>query len=230
VLWQKLCLRYLTIMLYEIGIYGGTFAPPHMGHINAAYTFYNQLNLDRLYIIPTAIPPHKRIVTSDNPAERLEMLRLAFEDHPDYNSRIFIADYEIAQSGRSYTVNTLEYFSQLYPAENGFRITFLCGTDMFLTIAEWYQPERIFELSRIAYIRREQKSDDIEQRITERTCYYKSVYNADIIAVTGETLEISSTGIRQMLSSGIPSDRFIKPKVYDYIKKNKLYNGDEFKF
>jgi nicotinic acid mononucleotide adenylyltransferase len=101
---------------------------------------------------------------------------------------------------------------------------------MFLTIAEWFRPERIFKLSRIAFMRREQKSDDMEQKIAERTRYYKSVYNADIIAVTGETFEISSTEIRRMLSSGIPPDRFIKPKVYDYIRKNKLYNGDEFKF
>lgn len=207
----------------EIGIYGGTFAPPHIGHINAAITFYNQLKLERLYIIPTAIPPHKRIDASDNPAERLEMLRLAFEDHPDYNSRIFISDYEIAQSGRSYTVNTLEHFSRLYPAEDGFGLTFLCGTDMFLTIAEWYRPERIFELSRIAFIRREQKSDDTEQRIAERTCYYKSVYNADIITLTGKTVEVSSTGIRRMLSSDIPPGQFISDKVYDYIKKNRLY-------
>lgn len=210
-------------MQREIGLFGGTFAPPHIGHINAAISFYNQLNLERLYIIPTAIPPHKRIDPSDNPAERMEMLRLAFEDHPDYNKRIFISDYEIMQNGLSYTVNTLEHFSKLYPCNDGFRITILCGTDMFLTLAEWYKPERIFELCRIAYIRRDLKSETNDQRIAERAEYYKSFYNADIIAVMSDTIEISSTNIRHMLSSDQAPGFFISSKVYEYIKNNRLY-------
>jgi len=210
-------------MRREIGIFGGTFAPPHIGHIKAAISFYNQLNLERLYIIPTAIPPHKRIDPSVNPIERMEMLRLAFEDHPDYSKRIFISDYEIMQNGLSYTVNTLEHFSKLYPSCDGFRITILCGTDMFLTLAEWYKPERIFELCRIAYIRRDLKGETTDRRITERADFYKSVYDADIIAVMSDTIEISSTDIRHMLSSDQTPGFLINPKVYEYIKNNRLY-------
>lgn len=210
-------------MRREIGIFGGTFAPPHIGHMKAAISFYNQLNPERLYIIPTAIPPHKRVDPSDNPAERMEMLRLAFEDHPDYNKRIFISDYEIMQNGLSYTVNTLEHFSKLYPCNDGFRITILCGTDMFLTLAEWYKPDRIFELSRIAYIRRDLKNETIDRKIAECADYYKSAYKADIIAVKSDTIEISSTDIRNMLSSDQNSGLFLSPKVNEYIKNNKLY-------
>ncbi|MDD4773456.1 MAG: nicotinate (nicotinamide) nucleotide adenylyltransferase [Eubacteriales bacterium] len=210
-------------MYREIGIYGGTFSPPHAGHIRAATEFFNQLSLERLYIIPTAIPPHKRINPSDNPSERLTMLHLAFEDSPDYNKRIFISDYELKQSGISYTAKTLEHFSKLFSAEDGYRITILCGTDMFLTLAEWYKPKRIFELSRIAYIRRETQDKDTDQKIGERAAYFKRVYNADIVALTGDPIEISSTDIRMMLSSGKPVGSFINPGVYEYIIKNGLY-------
>lgn len=214
----------------EIGIYGGTFAPPHIGHFKAADIFLKQLNPERLYIIPTAIPPHKCIDASDNPANRLEMLRLAFEEHPDYNKHIFISDYEINRSGRSYTVNTLEYFAHLFPPENDFRITFLCGTDMFLSLAEWYHPERIFELSRIAFMRREKKNAATEQLINERSYYYKSVYNAEIVPLEGDTVVVSSTEIRRMIAAGENAGMFINAKVYDYIIKNRLYNyKNEFK-
>ena len=207
----------------EIGLYGGTFAPPHTGHFKAAISFCSQLNLERLYIIPAAIPPHKMAVSQDNPAERMEMLRLAFEDHPDYNKKIFISDYEIIRDGLSYTVNTLEHFRRLYPYGDGFRITILCGTDMFLTLAEWYQPERIFALSRIAYIRRGLYNKETEQSIAERTDFYKRIYNAEIFAVTGEVIEISSSEIRKMLYTGQTNDLYINTKVFEYIKNKKLY-------
>lgn len=211
-------------MYREIGIYGGTFSPPHTGHVRAATEFFHQLRLERLYIIPTAIAPHKRIDMSDNPSERLMMLHLTFEDNPDYNKRIFISDYEITQSGISYTAKTLEHFSKLFKMEDGFRITVLCGTDMFLTLAEWYKPELIFKLSRIAYIRREaQISKDTDRRISERTDYYKDVYNADIVALAGDPMEICSTDIRRMLAAGKPVESFINTGVQEYITKNGLY-------
>lgn len=214
-------------MRREIGLYGGTFSPPHSGHTEAASQFLRQLHLERLYIIPTAIPPHKTNDPSVEPMYRLEMLRLAFEDHPDYNRRIFISDYEITQKGLSYTVKTIEHFSRLYPINDEFRITLLCGTDMFLTLAEWYQPKRIFELSRIAHIRRILKSKTTDEKIDEYTKYYQTIFNADIVAVEGDVIEISSSDIRNKLSANETSGQFLSQKVYDYIKKNKLYQFHE---
>ncbi len=210
-------------MRREIGIYGGTFAPPHAGHFNAAMNFCSQLNPERLYIIPAAVPPHKTMVSEDNPSERIEMLRLAFEDHPDYNKRIFISDYEIMRRGLSYTVHTLEHFAKLYPPAEDYGITLLCGTDMFLTLAEWYQPERIFTLCRIAHIRRGLYSGDTENSIIERTDFYKYFYHAEIISITGDIIEISSSDIRKRLYSAQPNDLYINKKVYEYIKRKKLY-------
>ena len=76
--------------MFELAIYGGTFAPVHNGHIHAANAFFNAVAPDKLLLIPTLIPPHKQINFKDVPSDRLTMLRLAFEDHPLYNKKIFI--------------------------------------------------------------------------------------------------------------------------------------------
>ena len=97
--------------MLELGIYGGTYAPVHNGHITAAEAFLEQAGLDKLLIMPTLIPPHKQLSYKDDPKDRLNMLRLAFEKHSEYGKRIFISDYEINSPPPSYTVYTLRHFA-----------------------------------------------------------------------------------------------------------------------
>ena len=132
--------------MIEKGIYGGTFAPVHNGHVAAARAFYDALGLDELLVIPAFLPPHKETEKGDDPAARLAMTRLAFEGDP---RRITVSGYEIEQQGTSYTYKTLEHFTA-----PDTRLTFLCGTDMFLTFDTWKHPEIIFALARIAHVRR----------------------------------------------------------------------------
>ena len=122
------------------GIYGGTFSPPHNGHVSAAKAFFEQARLDRLLIMPSLISPHKPTAEDDVPQRRVDMLKLAFEGDP----RITVCDYEIKQGGVSYTYLTLEHFHS-----EGDTLCFLTGSDMFLTLDEWKNPERIFELAEI---------------------------------------------------------------------------------
>jgi len=121
----------------KIGLYGGTFAPPHLGHVHAARAFLRAIPVDRLLIMPTFQPPHKAKAAGDTPEVRLEMCRAAFGDIPG----IEVSDYEIAKADVSYTVQTLRHLT----AENR-EIYLLCGTDMFLTLEKWYQAEEIFRL------------------------------------------------------------------------------------
>ena len=88
----------------RIGLYGGTFAPPHLGHVHAAKVFLATVSLDRLLIMPAGIPPHKTKTAGDTPEERLAMCRAAFGNLPHTE----ISDYEIRKPGKSYTVETLE--------------------------------------------------------------------------------------------------------------------------
>ena len=108
----------------RIGLFGGTFAPPHMGHVKAVKSLLRHVRLDKVLIMPTAIPPHKVKVKGDTPETRLEMCRAAFGGI----EKAEISTYEIDKGGLSYSVDTLEHLTK-----EGRRIFMLCGGDMFKT-------------------------------------------------------------------------------------------------
>ena len=203
--------------MLELGIYGGTYAPVHNGHITAAEAFLEQAGLDKLLIMPTLIPPHKQLSYRDDPQDRLNMLRLAFEKHSEYGKRIFISDYEINSPPPSYTVYTLRHF-----ADENTRITFLCGTDMFLTLDKWKAPDEIFRLCRIALMPREAEiSSELEAKLTAQEEYYKKQFNADIIRIHAPAIEISSSEIRA--GDGEFRKKYLPKAVYEYITEHGLY-------
>ncbi len=199
----------------KMGIFGGTFNPPHIGHVRAASTLMRVLHLDSLTVIPTFIPPHKERQSDDSPKARLEMCRLSFEGEDD---RISVSDYEIKQGGKSYTYLTLEHFS-----EEGRELTFLCGTDMFLSLDTWKNPQTIFSLSKIALIRREHTDYRTELLISAKMKEYTKKYSAKIVEIRTSPYEISSTEIRQAYKAGRKKVNGVQPRVEDYIISNKLY-------
>lgn len=199
--------------LMRIGVYGGTFAPPHMGHVRAAELFLEQMQLDLLYIIPAAIPPHKQIHAADDPVRRLEMCRLAFAGMKG----VLVSDMEIARGGKSYTVDTLRALSA--PDR---RLFLLMGTDMMLTLDEWREPAEIFALSYPVYMRRESDLEK-EKRIVEKNSLYQEKYGKIVRRLPGEVLELSSTEIRALSARGEPITGLVPPAVEAYIKENRLY-------
>ena len=200
---------------FKLGIYGGTFAPIHNGHVNAAECFYDEMKLDHLLIMPTFLPPHKEAAPGDNPEARLEMARLAFEGE---KRNITVSDYEIKQKGKSYTYLTLRHFTS--PDTD---ITFLCGTDMFLSFHEWKRPDEIFSLCRVALIRREKSDAVTEEKISAAKESYIRDYSADIREIITEPVEISSSEIRTRILSSRDIKNLVPAKVYDYIAANHLY-------
>ena len=199
----------------ELGIYGGTFAPIHRGHVAAANAFYDSLALDELLVIPTFLPPHKMTEAGDDPTARLAMTRLAFRDNP---RRITISDYEIRRGGTSYTYLTLAHFSA-----PDTRITFLCGTDMFLSLDNWKHPEILFALARIAHVRRENVDAKTEASIAERTAYYRTRFGGEVLHLDTPIVKISSTEIRDRLQSGLDIAHLVPSPVCDYIAAHRLY-------
>lgn len=196
----------------KLGIYGGTFNPPHIAHVRAAELFYEAVKPDKLLIIPDFLPPHKQFSGTVTPQERLEMCEIAFSHIPN----VTVSDTEIKRGGKSYTAVTLEELS----AENT-ELYFLVGTDMILTMDSWYMPEKIFELATICYIRRE-SDRDITEKLAERSEYYKTKYGARIIFIDAEPLAVSSTDIREALLKGCKSE-LLSPKINDYIAEKGLY-------
>ena len=194
----------------RVGIYGGTFNPPHVGHIEAAKAFITQAKLDTLIIMPAFIPPHKQTDNLVNCDDRLEMCRLAFGNIPNTE----ISDIEISRGGKSYTYLTLQEL-----ASDDTELYFLCGTDMILTMDTWKNPEVIFSLAKICYIRRE-NDNAISELLIEKCGGYFQKYGADIIQINTEAIEISSSEIRA--EDGI-WDRYLTANVIDYIRNQGLY-------
>ena len=118
----------------RIGIYGGTFNPPHLGHIGAARCAAAALGLDRLLVIPDRIAPHKQLpVDSPTPEQRLEMVRLSFGGEPN----VEVSDLELKREGVSYTYQTVEQLKEMYPEA---KLYLMMGTDMFTSFHQWRNP------------------------------------------------------------------------------------------
>lgn len=197
----------------KIGIYGGTFSPPHYGHVGAAESFYNDIGLDELIIMPTFLPPHKMCDNEVSPSDRIEMCKLAFEDIEG----TVISDLEIKRGGKSYTAITLSELSA-----DDRELYFLCGTDMFITLDKWYTSEKIFELAVICCVRRENESS-LGELIKQKKEEYIKNYNARVIEISSDVREISSSEIRDKIrNQAVPTD-VVPKKVCDYIIEKGLY-------
>ncbi|MBQ8545815.1 MAG: nicotinate (nicotinamide) nucleotide adenylyltransferase [Clostridia bacterium] len=200
----------------KIGIYGGTFDPPHLGHTNACKAFLEAISLDYLYVIPAFVPPHKIINSGISPEKRFEMAKLAFSK---LSSKIIVSDMEYKRQGKSYTAETIKYFKEHY---NGVEIYFLCGTDMILTMDMWYHPEYIFANAKIVYVRRE-NNQEITKKINEKCKLYREKYNADIIYLSLDTKEMSSSEIRSAILEKKELSGYLSPEIIEYINQNALY-------
>ena len=197
----------------RIGIYGGTFAPIHNGHVAAAEAFLRGMELDLLYVIPAAIPPHKQIDACDDPVHRLRMCERVFAGRRD----ILVSDMEIARGGRSYTVDTLRALSG---ADR--RLFLLMGTDMMLTLDEWRESDEIFRLCYPVYVRRE--SDPIlEARIVAKNKEYLEKFGKIVRRLPVDVVELASSDIRACVGRGEAWEHLVPPVVADYIKEHRLY-------
>ena len=200
----------------RVGIYGGTFAPIHNGHINAARLFMEQMRLDYLFIIPAAIPPHKQVDASDDPMHRLNMCALAFGDMDG----VVVSDMEIRRGGKSYTVDTLRELSA-----KGRRLLLLCGTDMVLSFDSWYRYREILELCYPVYIRRE--SDKLlDAMIVNKLTKYYEESGKMFRKIVGEPMELSSTAIREKVKHGEDISSLVPKSVAEYIRLHGLYRED----
>lgn len=197
----------------RVGIYGGTFAPIHNGHVRAAKAFMEQMKLDYLFIIPAYLPPHKQIDASDDPLYRLKMCELAFEG----TDGIVISDCEIARGGKSYTYDTLKELER-----PDTRLFLLLGTDMVLTFDTWYRFEDILKMCYPVYMRRE-NDPLIGNRIVAKINDYYKKYGVMFRKIIADPIEISSTDIRGAVKVGKDISRYVPAKVEKFIKENGLY-------
>ena len=203
----------------KIGIYGGTFNPPHLGHVTAARAVFELLKLDKLLVIPAGLPPHKDLPDhSPTPTQRLEMTRLAAEQM-GLDGKVEVLDMELSRAGKSYTSDTLAQLKERCPDDE---LWLLMGTDMFLTLQAWHAPEEILSLAGIAAFGRTE-ADTEELFSVQRDYLYKTYPQARIFTLTiPGVIDVSSTELRQKLAAG-EGGALLPPAVYGYILRQGLY-------
>jgi nicotinate-nucleotide adenylyltransferase len=190
----------------RIGVFGGTFDPPHVGHLLLAADARDALDLDRLIFVPASAQPLK----VDKPAvasarDRLEMVRLVVADDANYQ----VDDAEINREGLSYTVDTLEHLSGRYA---GAELFLLLGQDALAGFGQWRKPERILELATLALMMRSGAGDVAQWRKAER-----------LALVSTRRVDVSSSEIRERLRAGKSIKGFVPESVERFIDARGLY-------
>ena len=198
----------------RIGIFGGTFNPVHIGHIQAAKQALTALHLDRVLLIPDHIAPHKELPTgSPTPQQRLDMLRIAVQDCPGLE----ISDIELRREGVSYTYLTIQELKQMYPHD---QLVLLMGTDMFTSFDSWRNPEEILKNASLGVFCRGDKKE--KQAIAAQKERMEAM-GAQVELAHNDVIAISSTQMRRLLAFRCAGS-FLPEGVLEYIREYRLYN------
>ncbi len=199
----------------RIGIYGGTFNPPHLGHIGAAAYACERLALSELLLIPTCEAPHKEIAAdSPTPYQRLEMLQLATAELPE----IQVCDIELRRGGVSYTYETVAAVREEYPNDE---LILFMGTDMFLSFQSWKYPEKILKDASLGVFYRGEAKE--ESAVAAQKTALEAM-GATVYLVKNPVTVISSTDLRRLLLLNC-ADAYLPSAVTAYIRRNRLYGA-----
>jgi nicotinate-nucleotide adenylyltransferase len=197
----------------RIGILGGTFNPPHLGHLICAQEAYLQLGLDRVTLIPARVPPHKPVEDEPGAEHRLELCRLAIQG----DERFDVSEVEVARQGPSYTVDTLEKLHSSAPEHELFLIV---GGDIAAGLPGWHRPERVLSLATLAVAKRRGTSraavDGALRSLPggERARFFRM-----------PRIGISSTMLRDRVRAGLTIRYYVPDPVERYIDEHRLYSG-----
>jgi nicotinate-nucleotide adenylyltransferase len=195
----------------RIGVLGGTFNPPHLGHLLCAQEAYVQLELDTVTLMPARIPPHKPVEEEPGVEHRLELCRLAARDDP----RFEVSELEVNRPGPSYTVDTLSELHSKAPDNDLFLIV---GGDIAAGFADWREPERVLSLATLAVAKRRGTARaDVAAALRElpggeRTRFFRM-----------PRIGISSTLVRERVRAGLPIRYLVPGPVEGYIADRGLY-------
>ena len=187
----------------RLGVFGGTFDPPHIGHLIVASDVCAVLDLDRVVFVPSAAPPHKRGRVNASAEQRLEMVRAAVAADP----RFEVDDLELRREGESYSVDTLREFRAREPDAELF---FIIGADQLREMDRWRQPEEVARLATLVVMSR--AGDEADGHVA---------FPVRAVAVT--RIDLSATRIRERIERGEPIRYLVPDAVREIIEREKLY-------
>lgn len=190
-------------------MFGGTFNPIHKGHVEMIRALSQREEVDRIIVVPTNVPPHKEKAEAfASPADRLIMCDIAIKGI----KRVYVCDIEFSRPGKSYTIDTLTQFKEMYGD-----VAIMIGADMLTTFDEWKDYEKILEMADIYAVRRPGIDNDLFDKAVER--YSKKT---NVIVLDLETPDISSTQLREMLKTRQVGD-YVSKYVLKYIDEKELF-------
>ena len=200
----------------RLGIFGGSFDPPHIGHLLAAVDAYDFLSLDKLFFVPAAVQPLKVGMASVAAHQRLAMVRLLV----GADERFAVDSVEMDRAGLSYTVDTLETFAQRFPNAERF---FLIGEDAMTAFRAWREPEQILKLAKLAILRRQAGSRENGQGQLGAMADAGTSLPPGTIALPTRQVDVSSTEIRERIRKGKSIRGFVPESVAAFIETERLY-------
>jgi nicotinate-nucleotide adenylyltransferase len=192
----------------RLAIFGGSFDPPHVGHLLAAGDACDQLALDRIVFVPAATQPLKAGRTVATAEQRLAMVRLLVANDP----RFEVSGFEVEQGGLSFTVNTLAHFAKLQPARELF---LLLGADVLESFSQWREPRRIQQLARLVLLERRRDESSLPLP--------PELEGANVMRLQTRRIDVSSTEIRERVRLGKPIRGFVTDDVAAFIARDGLY-------
>ena len=195
----------------QLGILGGTFNPPHVGHLVMAQEALDQLGLDRVVLMPVSRPPHKEAADDPGPEARLELCRLAVAG----DERLAVSALEIERGGASYTADTLRELHARQPEQE---LTFIVGGDMAHSLPAWREPEAVLALARLAVAEREGvRREDVARRL-------EPLHSGDRVTFFDmPRIDVSSSDIRRRVAEGRPIRYLVPDAVAEAVAQRDLY-------
>ena len=213
----------------KIGIFGGSFNPPHMGHINAIQTVAKKMGLSKIHVVPAAQNPLKTPVEGPTSEQRLELTKLAFNQ---YGDMYYVDDQELQRGGMSYTIDTVMNLRKTYEASDLYLIV---GADKFEELSQWKDYSKLLAETNLVVTTR--PGYDMPESIDEMPGYLKPLVadfdfnfielttGRNIQFITLRDIEISSSEVRKWLRTGKPVEKYLALSVESYIKEHKLYRN-----
>ena len=195
----------------KIGIFGGAFNPFHNGHLHLMNNYLQALSLEKIILIPTAVPPHKTCAYLASGEDRLAMLQLVAADNP----QLLVSDMELRRTGKSYSYDTINEVRQQFPDS---QLYLIIGADQFFSFHTWYRAD---ELLRTVTVCTAARNEGEYQALVAFQAEHADMQ--DCIVSDFDVVEVSSTAIRSRVKHGESITGFVPPAVEDYIKEHGLY-------
>lgn len=198
----------------RIGLFGGTFDPPHLGHLNIAKAAYEALNLDSFLFVPNHIPAYKLSQHNISSSEdRINMLKLLIKDEKWCELSLI----EFEREGNTYTSDTLTILTKNNPDSKYYLVI---GSDSYKYLGDWHDAATIFRLSEIVILLRD---GDTPSSLAEYTQKYINSFNAKIHIINNDLYPVSSSDIRQSFSLGEVTSPWVNEEIAKYITSHNLY-------